>query len=76
MTRQMLLIGVVLLLAVGLAIGYWFVSREPVQLPAGPPHERPTPPTKRAVPQPTPTPPAMPNTMTIAPERLQTSSIA
>ena len=75
MTRRMLLIGIGLVLAVGLAIGYWFVSREPVQLPAGLPHEKPTPPEKLAVPEPAPTPPAMPNTMTIAPERLQTIGV-
>lgn len=75
MTRRMLLIGIALVLAVGLAIGYWFVSREPVQLPAGPPHERPMPPEKLAVPEPAPPPPAIPNTMTIAPERLQTIGV-
>lgn len=88
MTRRFLYIGFAILLAGGLALAFWYVTQEPALVPAGPPPEevrevpiaeeprkRPRAPALVAVPEPAPTAPPMPNTMTIAPERLQTIGV-
>lgn len=77
MKRTIVIAGAVALLVAGLAVGYWFLMQEPARAPAEASHEAmPHEEAARAVvSEPMAAPAAEPNTMMIAPERLQTIGV-
>ncbi len=77
MTRTIVITGALALLVALLAAGYWFLTQEPPGAPAEGPHgTMPREGSPHAVPPAaTSAPAAEPNTVTIAPERLQTIGV-